>query len=641
MRDNENYWQRLRRRPVSRRSFLVGSGVAAAGSAAILAGCGDDDDDDDDAAAPAATQAAATQAAAAATEAAAEEQAAAEATEAAAATQAAAQEDTGPDKRGGTLLNWKTEEDAGLDPGVFHLNNREIHNGTMTQPYTYQATKNLFSMDGMVGFEQVDPTTFVWSVRPGMKFHNGDTVDAEAVAFSFGRLEKLYRALDGTHTTRTGYAFVDSFEATDELTVAEHWARPNADAPVYRAAHYYSFLNPRMVDEFGKFEGSYEAADGTVEDVASVQELPHGSGSGPYTMTKRDSTGTRIERWPDYHKHTPADDGFVEDGPYIDAWETRIIPDAVAAKAAFLAGDLDIFTTVDPLEVPEFEGQDHVNIVEITGDGGLCMQGMDGGKFHDKRSRQALQKSLDYEGFIAAIRPLGGQYAAPITDLLPAYQKLSQQELQEWYRFDPAEAQALWQAADFVVPVENIKIFQSTGAPLQHEISDFLAQSIATALGPIGISTEVEAVDGNSWAARAVDRSTDVKDWEILSYGTGDRSGTDGIPNNSFLINYDPRAYGFNAFNHFAESPRKEIAEDSVTISEMLNAQEAETDVEARAELLTEVQRWILDRHWCNWKLPIASVSYYGFSARLQDQGIPDWLNFYDRRRESMWLKQS
>ena len=614
MRDNENYWKRLRSRPMSRRSFLVGSGVAAAGSAAILAGCGDDDDDD---VAPAA-----------------------------AATAAATPEPTpeptvDPDaaKRGGTLLNWKTEEDAGLDPGVFHLNNREIHAATMTQPYTYQATKNLFSMDGMVGFEQVDPTTFVWSVRPGMEFHNGDPVDAEAVAFSFGRLEQLYRALDGTHTTRTGYAFVDSFEATDELTVTENWARPNADAPVYRAAHYYSFLNPRIVEEFGKFEGSYEHADGTIEDIASVQQLPPGSGSGPYTMTKRDATGTRIERWPDYHKHTPADDGFVEDGPYIDAWETRIIPDQVAAKAAFLAGDLDIFATVDPLELPEFEDQDHVNVVEVPGDGGLCMQGMDGGKFHDKRSRQALQKSLDYEGFIAAIRPLGGQYAAPISDLLPAYQKLSQQDLQEWYRFDPAEAQKLWQAADFVVPVENIKIFQSTGAPLQHEISDYLAQSIATALGPLGITTEVEAVDGNSWAARAVDRSTDVKDWEILSYGTGDSSGTGGIPNGTFLINYDPRAYGFNAFNHYLESPRPEIAEGSATIIDMLNAQEAETDPEARAELLTGVQTWILDNHWCNWRLPVSSVSYFGFSSRLQDAGVADWLNGYSLRREAMWLE--
>ena len=58
MRDNENYWKRLRQRPVSRRSFLVGSGVAAAGSAAILAGCGDDDDDDEPDATAAATAAA-------------------------------------------------------------------------------------------------------------------------------------------------------------------------------------------------------------------------------------------------------------------------------------------------------------------------------------------------------------------------------------------------------------------------------------------------------------------------------------------------------------------------------------------------------------------------------------------------------
>ena len=631
MRDNENYWKRLRRRPVSRRSFLVGSGVAAAGSAAILAGCGDDDDDGG-VAAPAATQAAAEEQAAAATEAAAEEQAAA-ATEAAA-TQAAAQEDAGPDKRGGTLRLWKTGEDAGLDPGVFHVNNTEVIYSTMTQPYTYQPTKNLFSMDGMVGFEQVDPTTFVWSIRPGMKFHNGDVVDSEAVAFSFGRLEKLYRALDGTHTTRTGYAFVDSFDPTDELTVTEHWARPNADAPVYRARHYYSFLNPRMVEEFGKFEGSYEHADGTVEDVESVQQLPFGSASGPYTLTKRDATGTRVERWPDYHKHTPADDGFVEDGPYIDAWETRVIPDQVAAKAAFLAGDLDVFAAVDPLELPEFEGQDHVSVVEVPA-GGFAGQGMDGGKFHDKRSRQALQKAFDYEGFIAAIRPLGGKYAAPISDLLPGYQKLSQEELQTWFRYDPQEARALWAAADFEVPVDSIKLLQSTGSPLQFEISDFVAQSLAKALD---IDTEVEAVDVNTWAARAVDRSSDVKDWELLSYGTGDSGGTTGVPNDTHLINYDPRAYGFNAFNHYAESPRPEIAADSAEIIELLAAQEAETDPEARAELLTGVQTWILDRHWCNWKLPISTVSYYGFSSRLQDFGVADWQNSYDRRRESMWL---
>ena len=634
MRDNENYWQRLRRRPVSRRSFLVGSGVAAAGSAAILAGCGDDDDDDG-AAAPAATQAAA------ATEAA--TQAAAEAEddepEAAAETQeeepeAAAEADANAPRSGGTLKLWKGVEDAGLDPGIFHLNNTEIIYSTMTQPYTYQPTKNLFAMDGMVGFEQVDPTTFVWSIRPGMKFHNGDPVDSEAVAFSFGRLSKLYDALDGTHTTRTGFVFVDDFEATDELTVTEHWARPNADAPVYRARHYYSFLNKRIVEEHGEFEGAITLADGSSEDVLSVQGLPHGAGSGPYTMTQRDATGTRVERWPDYHKHTPADDGFVEDGPYIDAWETRIIPDRNSAKAAFLAGDVDVYAGIDPLELPEFEGQDHVRAVELPA-GGTGYLGMDGGKFHDVRSRQALQKSLDYQRIINTIWTAGGKIQGPISDLIPAYQKLSQEDLAQWLHHDPQQARQLWAAADFAVPVEKIKLLGSSGDPLLVDVSNLYAQMIGEALD---IETEVEFVDSNTWAARAVDRSTDIKDWELLTYGNGSSGGTSGVPNDTHLIHYDPRAYGFNAFNHFAESPRPEIAESSNTIIEMLNAQEAETDPEARAVLLTDVQRWILDNHWCNWRMPIASVSYYGFSSRLRDFGQDDWLNFYDRRRESMWL---
>jgi len=634
MRDNENYWQRLRRRPVSRRSFLVGSGVAAAGSAAILAGCGDDDDDDD--AAPAATQAAA------ATEAATQAAAAAEEDEPEAAAEtaeedepeAAAEADPNAPRSGGTLKLWKGVEDAGLDPGIFHLNNTEIIYSTMTQPYTYQPTKNVFSMDGMVGFEQVDPTTFVWSIRPGMKFHNGDPVDSESVAFSFGRLSKLYDALDGTHTTRTGFVFVDDFEATDELTVTEHWARPNADAPVYRARHYYSFLNKRIVEEHGEFEGAITLADGTTEDVLSVQELPHGSGSGPYTMTQRDATGTRIERWPDYHKHTPADDGFVEDGPYIESWETRIIPDKTSAKAAFLAGDLDVYSGIDPLELPEFEGQDHLRAVELPA-GGTGYLGMDGGKFHDVRARQALQKSLDYERIVSTIWTAGGKIQGPISDLIPAYQKLSQEDLAQWLHHDPQTARQLWEAADFAVPIEKIKLFGASGDPLLVDVSNLYAQMIEDSLG---IETEVEFVDSNTWAARAVDRSTDIKDWELLTYGNGSSGGTSGVPNDTHLIHYDPRAYGFNAFNHFAESPRPEIAEGSNTIIELLNAQEAETDPEARAVLLTDVQRWLLDNHWCNWRMPIASVSYYGFSSRLRDFGQDDWLNFYDRRRESMWL---
>ncbi len=635
MRDNENYWKRLRRRPVSRRSFLVGSGVTAAGAAAILAGCGDDDDDDD--AAAVATEApAATQAAAAATEAPAATQAAAAATEAAAAaTEAAAAVEDDSHKRGGTLRLWKTTEDAGMDPGIFHVNNTEVTHAVLTQPYTYQPSKNVFSRDGVVGWEQVDATTLVWSIRPEMKFHNGDPVDAEAMAFSFQRLDDLYEAHGATHTTNTGWLYVDHFEATDELTMTEHWKTPSADAQVYRSRHYYSFVNPRVVADHGESVGFRTLADGTEKEVFGIQDLPHGSGSGPYTIARRDATGTRLERWPDYHKHTPADDGFVEDGPYIDAWETRIIPEAASRKAAFLAGDLDQYDDVDPLELADFEGQDHVQILEFPA-GGFALCGMDGGKFHDKRSRQALQKAFDYEGFINALRPFGGTYQGPISRLLPQY-ALSQDEIRSYYYHDPQQARQLWEAADFEYPMDHITVFMGAGNPLQLQIGEFIAQSIGESLG---IETDIEAVDVTTWAARALERAQ-VKDWELLAYGLGTSGGTTGLPNDSALINFDPRGYGNSAFNHSLYEdlmPRKEIIEDGTELIGMLEKQEQEVDVEARAVLLNEIQHWILERHWCNWSLPPSTVSFYGFSSRLQDFEPNEWLNLYRLRRESMWL---
>ena len=549
-------------------------------------------------------------------------------------------------RRGGTLRLWKTAEDRGLDPGIYHLKNKDILYSTLTQPMTYQPTKNLFAMDGMTGYEQVDPVTLVWSIRPGMKFRNGDPVDSEAVAFSFGRIPKLWEALDGTHVPRIGFDFVDSFEATDVLTLTEHWERPNADALVHRARHYYSFLNPRVVEAQGEVAGVYAGPDGP-EDVFSVQDLPVGVGSGPYTIARRDAEGTRVERWPDYFRHRPADDGFVEDGPLIDGWETRILPDREAAKQAFIAGKLDVFDTIHAEEIPEFEGLDDVSVTEVP-NGGYSMLGMDGAKFHDVRARQALRMAIDYEAFIATMRPFGGKYGAPISDLLPHFQKLTQEDLQGWYHHDPREARALWEAADVELASEPFSVAQSSDASSpQFPISEFTARTLHEVLG-IGTEVSSYSLRGGCFGISSLvafgaplscsyDRR-EAKEWDLFSYGTGESGGTTGLPDDNNLVFYDPRAYGGAAFNFHEESSRPEIAADSVTLTAMLEAQEQEADFDVRVELLTDIQRWILDNAWCTLALPISSVSYYGFSSRLADHAPEEWLNYYGLRRESMWL---
>ncbi len=621
---HKTYWSRLGQKRVNRRRFLIGAGMATVGSAATLAGCGGDSP----APAPAAREAPTT-------------------TEAPRPTPTETPQpmptptptptptpDPYAHRRGGTLRLWKIE-DGSLDPGIFRVNNRDVISSTLTQPMTYQPSKNLFAMDGMVGYEQVDPVTLVWGIRPEMRFHNGDPVDSEAVAFSFGRLSKLYQVGDYvTHVRSDGYSFVDSFEPTDDLTLTEHWSRPNADALVHRSLHSYSFLNPRVVQEQGTLEGTYTALDGTTEEVYSAQDLPFGSGSGPYVLTKRDETGTRVERWPDYHRHIPADDGFVEDGPYIDAWESRTFPE-YGWKDAFLAGDLDVYGWGFSDEVAEFEGLDHVNVVE-TQNGGSSNFFMNGLKFHDKRARQALQKAIDYEGFIEAIWPQGGQYTGPISNLLPHWQRLSQQDLQQWQRHDPEEARALWAAADFEVPVDSIKILASGWV---WEISELVARSLGEALG---LSTQLESTDWYCapWTSTGCGfRGGEPDDLELVAVGTGEAGGTTGIPHYSWLRLYDPRWHGRTFYHsHLIESPPPDIETDSLLLTGMLEAQEQETDFDTRVGLLTDVQRWILDSAWCVLQLPVSAVQYYGVSARLRDFSPDDWLNGYDLRRESMWL---
>jgi hypothetical protein len=145
-------------------------------------------------------------------------------------------------------------------------------------------------------------------------------------------------------------------------------------------------------------------------------------------------------------------------------------------------------------------------------------------------------------------------------------------------------------------------------------------------------------VDVNTWAARAIDRSSDVKDWELLGYGNGTAGALTGEPTDNALVHFDPKGYGVNAFNFYADSPHQEIKDGSAHFTELMDKQSGEFDKEARAEILTELQTWILDNHWCNFAMPTAKSAYYGWSARMRDYAPDDWTNNYGIRRHSIWL---
>ncbi len=636
MRDRDNYWLRLRGRRLSRRGFLAGTGVAAAGSAAILAGCGDDDDDDDDAAAPAATQAA--QQAAAATEAAADDGDAAAATddeaEATQAAAAAAEEPAGGPRRGGTYRSWKRTEDMGMDPAVFHTDNQEVVYQVFNHLLDFQVSKGTFSLDGVVGYEQVDDTTLVWSLREGMQFHNGDPVTSEDVAFTIERPPELLASLGATHVPASIYNYFDSVVPVDATHVQENWTGPRADALLHRSRQYFGMINKKLV---------------LAQPDQTGQEHVRGMAAGPYILSERSAEGTHLVRNPDYYAHPNPDDGFVEDGPYIDEYDVRIVADNVTARSLLESGDLDAYGSIDALEAEGLEGNPNV-AVEGAPAGGWAVLGFDGGKWRDERARKAIRNAFNYQAFINSIHAGNARLQAPLTIINARFQRLTQEDLAGYYNYDPDEARALWEAAksdaasrgedqakyDSIYEYVDIHTIQG---PAYLAIAEFAATNLTEVLGT---TFEVSSADIQTWVSAANDNTDDVKPWGLLQSGTGVGGGTDGAPDASYLSWFDPQQYGSVAFNFRTDSPHPEIAEGSAHVGEQMLAQTQELDHETRVQIITDLQRWILDRAWGIFTMPMAAESYLAVSSRLRDYGKDDWFNGYSGnntpRRETAWL---
>ena len=595
----EGYWGKYWRRRVSRRRVLAGGATLAAGSAAILAGCGDDDDDDDDGGEdPTATSAAGE-------------------TPAATATEPAA----GGPTRGGTFRTWKTTEDQGLDPAVFHTNNGE-QLGLFNHLLDFQVSKGEFSMDAALSFEQVDDTTLVWNIRQGMEFHNGDPVTTEDVAYTLGRPPAVYAELGTTHQPRSNFLYIDSVEAIDGENVQENWTTPNVDRLIHRSRWYFGIVNKVITEGNG----------------GMIQEHPFGASAGPYTLDTRNAQGTRIVRNPNYYAHPNPDDGFVEDGPYIDEMQASILPDPAAAKAAFLSGDLDYFGSPDVAELDDFTGYDGAAVEEASA-GGWAVLGFDGGKFYDERARRAVRAGINYDAYIASIWAGEGKLQAPLTVANTAFQRLSQEDLAEYMVYDPAEARKLWEASEH--PDLDSILISTVANPAQQLISEFCQQNLQEALG---ISVEVEALDVQTWVNGATVQGR-TKPWDLLQSGSGGAGGTDGTPDTNYLSWYDPQQYAKNSFNHHFESPHQSILDGAAVVEDFIKRQAVEFDHEARVEIITELQRWILDHAWSVHPLPIATNSFLVVSKRLRDYGKDDWFNAYSTggfpRRESAWLAEA
>ena len=603
----ESYWGRYWRRRRSRRGFLIGGATLAAGSAGLMAvGCGDDDDDDEpeEPAATAAAQATA-EAEAEATAAAAEATAAAaEATAAATEAPAAA-----PSQRGGTFRQSKTQVDDGIDPGLKVINNNEILARIYNHTHLYKVSTNEFLFDAATAMEQPDNTTIVFPLREGMTFHHdGSAVTAEDVASTWSRFPSLL-ADQGSQVNEANWGFMDTITAIDESTVQVSLKAPAASAPVLMASTAFGIVSKALLDQ---------QANG------NVQELD--GGAGPYIIEKRDNTGVALARYPNYYAHGNPSTNFVEEGPYIDRHETRLIVDRAAVKAAFLAGDIDYLGAVaDRIEFEDFTGNDSFVAKEVASTEARFLA-YDNIKFTDRRAREAISLAIDYDALIATLYAGDGVYDGPVGQALRGF-ALDQETLKSYRVFDPVRARQLWEASG--IELDNIRI-ESNQDPRGALLSEFLARQFEENLG---VSSEPLIHDVTTWVARAREPQ---KQWELFMVPYN-ASTTPEIYNMTMM---NPAAFAGVSWSFGEDQPDASLVANAQKLTALTAAQAQEVDPEVRQEKMREMQLFALDELVPGINLPVPGHSWVVYNARVQNFPEEDvLLGGLLNRTHDMWIK--
>ncbi|WP_262296773.1 ABC transporter substrate-binding protein [Microvirga sesbaniae] len=232
-----------------------------------------------------------------------------------------------------------------------------------------------------------DGKSLTFKLRPGVKFHDGEPLNAAAVKANIDRARTLPDSLRKSELTS-----VDNVEAVDDLTVKVNLSRADATLLSQLSDRAGMIMSPKAL----------ASADFGQKPVCS----------GPYKFVERvQNDRIVLEKFADYWDAKNYNFERVIFQP---------IPDTTVRLANLRSGNLDLLERLAPSDVPAVKGDSSLVFAPVSGIGyqGLTINTNNGERSktplgQDKRVRQALELSIDRnvinEVVGAGIYPPAGQ----------------------------------------------------------------------------------------------------------------------------------------------------------------------------------------------------------------------------------------
>jgi len=497
---------------------------------------------------------------------------------------------TGAPQKGGTLAYALRDEPDRLDPNLSGLRPSQIVFFQIFDPLVVRdkRDKKFKPWLAMSWTVSADGRAYTFKLRSGVKFHDGTAFDAAAVKFNFDRTHNPELA---SRCGGCAVGFFDRAEVVDPLTVRIHLKRPWA--PFLDAASlYYRIVSPAGVKKAGDQDFGRQPV-----------------GTGPFRFVEWvPNDHITLERNPDYNW---APSILQHNGPaYLDKLIFRIIPEDNTRVAALENGEVQV---IDNAPAQDFE--------RLTKDANYkALVGLVPGvpfdfamnvteaPTNELAVRQALSWGLDRE---AIVKTVFGPFQK-VGAFLPAYGLLTPytyafDQGADLYRYDPVRAKALLDGAGWKPGPDGIRVKggKRLVVPLgswEHGVPEVMQAQLKA----IGVELKLFIATGT--AIQTVNENQ-RKGVTVMSPLPAPRSDPEII---SALLH--SRNVGGGGFNFsFVKDPE---------LDRLLDAQAVEVDEGKRAQILSRVQRLVMQQaymlavyNWDNISLKRSSVNDLEFDS--------------------------
>jgi len=371
---------------------------------------------------------------------------------------AAAAAPAGTAEAGGTLTVAQSSDAGTLDPqkqGKMPDMNILIN---MFDTLVSRDANNQLAPGLATEWKVVDPTTWEFKLRDGVKFHNGEAFDAQTVRYSIERLKN-----PATKSPIVELTYVKEVKVVDDRTVDFLLSAPDPILPNKLTLFGGVMVPPQYIQEQG-------------DDAFS--QRPVGTGPFKFVSWQKDNQVV-MEANPEYWGGKPRVSKLV----------FRAIPNAADMIAAVKTGEVDIAANITPDAASQLKGVSDRKVVSAPGirDYFVEIDTRQAGPLADARVRQALNYGVDVDTLVKTV--LGGS-ARRTPTLVPM----------ESFGFDPqiqAYPYDVQKAKELLAEAGHPNGFDTT---LDAQMIDKdIVQAIAGSLAKIGVRASVNLMEAGTF----------------------------------------------------------------------------------------------------------------------------------------------